>query len=111
MHPALHDDDRDLAQEASDNAARVALDGGLWKMRNLGVGNGDRIGDHVGHSAQPGAEDDSGPGTERTQLDAEERSGFGDLVVVGHFLRQTMCFRHSTGKSFLCALPSSLSAG
>jgi hypothetical protein len=23
---------------------------------------------------------------ERAQLDAEERSGFGDLIVVGHFL-------------------------
>jgi len=57
MHTALQDDDRRATHETGDKPARVALDSGLRKMRNLSAGHDDRAGDRVGHGAQSGAED------------------------------------------------------
>jgi len=52
MHTALHDDDGNFVQEACDNAARVSLDVD-WGNAELGVGNGDRLGDRVGTAPSP----------------------------------------------------------
>src|SRR5271166_4359610 len=86
MYAALHDDDRHAAHEPGDNPAGVTLDGGLRKMWNLRVGNGDWAGDSIGHGAQSGAEDDGDTGAELAQFGSEKRGCFRDLVVVGHKL-------------------------
>ncbi len=50
------------------------------------VGNGDGLGDCVGHGAQPGAEDDGYARAELAELGSEIRGCFRYLVVVGHGL-------------------------
>ena len=89
---ALHDDDGNVAQEPGNDTAGVALDGGLGKMRNPGVGNGDRLGYRVGHGAEPGAEDDADAEVERAEDGSQKRACLRNLVEVGHCLRLPMCF-------------------
>jgi hypothetical protein len=56
---ALQDDDWDSIEQAGDDAAGVAFDGGTGEVGNFGVGEDDWRLDRVGYRAQAGAEDDA----------------------------------------------------
>ena len=81
---ALHDYDRNAAQHAGNDAARMAHYRGLREMRNLGVGDQDGVGNGVGHRAQAGAEHDADVGREEGEFCAKKRGGFSNLIEVGH---------------------------
>jgi len=88
MHAPLHDDDWRLIEETGDDAAGVALNGGLWEVGDFGVGNDYGVVDGVGYRAQAGTENDSDFGAGgrclRGEPVAKEGGCFRDLVEVGH---------------------------
>ena len=92
VHAPLHDDNRRSAEQPRHDAPRVAFDGGLRKMRNLAVGHDGRIGDRIGHSAQPRAQHDADKRRARAQFGFQKGGSFRDLVVVGHRKEQAVRF-------------------
>jgi hypothetical protein len=58
MDATLHDGERRAGEGAEDEAASVSFDGGPGEVRNLGIGDGDLVGEPIGKATEASAEDD-----------------------------------------------------
>ena len=87
---ALHDQDGNSGEQAGNDAAGVAGDGGLREVGNFGVRHGNCFRNSVCDGSEARAEDNADARREGAEFELQERRGFSDLIVVGHELPSAM---------------------